>query len=50
MVVKATFHGEFTYYENVNGKEKRLSKTFTDKKKYDAFVEKYPFPSLLSLW
>jgi hypothetical protein len=49
MVAKATFHGQFFYYENINGKQKKVEKTFTDKKKYDDFVKKYPMPSFGSL-
>jgi len=46
MVTKSTFHGKFMYYENINGKEKKVSKEFTDPKKFDAFTKKYPMPTL----
>jgi len=42
MVVKATFHGAYHYYENINGKVKKVEKTFTDRKKYDEFIVYYP--------
>lgn len=32
------------YYENINGKEKKVEKTFTDPKAFDAFTNKLPFP------
>ncbi len=51
MVVKATFHGAYHYYENINGKVKKVEKTFTDKKKYDEFMKKAPaMPSLASFF
>ncbi|MFA7717463.1 MAG: hypothetical protein WC875_02005 [Candidatus Absconditabacterales bacterium] len=50
MVAKATFHGQFYYYENINGKQKKVEKSFTDKKKYDNFVGKYPLPTLSDFW
>lgn len=46
MAIKSAFKGKFYYYENVNGKEKKVEKSFDDAKKYDAFVKKYPMPSL----
>ena len=42
MIVKATFHGTYHYYENINGKVKKVEKVFTDKKKYDEFIVYYP--------
>ena len=51
MVVKATFHGAYHYYENINGKVKKVEKTFTDRKKYDEFMKKAPImPSLGSFF
>ncbi|EKD24871.1 MAG: hypothetical protein ACD_80C00145G0005 [uncultured bacterium (gcode 4)] len=50
MVVKSTFHGEFMYYENINGKEKKLTKEFTDPKKFNEFIKKHPTPTLGSLF
>ena len=44
MVVKSTFHGAYHYYENINGKVKKVEKAFTDKKKYDDFMKKNPMP------
>jgi hypothetical protein len=47
MVGKSTFHGTYHYYENINGKVKKVEKVFTDKKKYDEFMKKAPaMPSL----
>ena len=49
----STFKGKFYYYENINGKEKKVEKDFTDPKKYGDFVKQYPMPSLASfrgLW
>ncbi len=46
MVATSTFHGRFMYYENINGKEKKLSKEFTDPKKFNEFTKKYPMPTL----
>lgn len=34
------------YYENINGKEKKISKEFTDPKKFNEFAKKYPMPTL----
>ncbi len=45
-----TFRGQFRYYENINGKEKKVEKEFTDQKKFDAFTQKYPFPTLSDLF
>lgn len=50
MVTKSTFHGKFMYYENINGKEKKVSKEFTDPKKFNEFTQKYPMPTLGSLF
>lgn len=50
MAIKSAFKGKFYYYENVNGKEKKVEKSFDDAKKYDAFVKKYPMPSLWSFF
>ena len=50
MVTKSTFHGKFMYYENINGKEKKLSKEFTDSKKFNDFTKKYPLPTLASIF
>ena len=49
MVVKSTFKGKFMYYENINWKEKNLSKEFTDPKKFSDFTKKYPMPTFGSL-
>ena len=46
----STFKGKFYYYENINGKEKKVEKEFTDAKKYSDFVNQYPMPSLSSFW
>ncbi|PJA49056.1 MAG: hypothetical protein CO170_00715 [candidate division SR1 bacterium CG_4_9_14_3_um_filter_40_9] len=50
MVATSKFQGRFYYYENINGKEKRVEKEFTDPKKYGDFVKQYPMPSLSSFW
>lgn len=50
MPTKSTFQGKFMYYENVNGKEKKISKEFTDPKKFNDFAKKYPMPTLWSLF
>lgn len=50
MVIKNTFHGEFMYYENINGKEKKLTKEFTDPKKFNEFIKAHPTPTLGSLF
>ena len=50
MVEKATFHGVYHYYENVNGKETKVMKSFTDRKKYDEFMKKHPLPSFTSIF
>lgn len=50
MVSTSTFHGKFMYYENVNGKEKKVAKEFTDPKKFNEFTKKYPMPSLGSMF
>lgn len=44
MAKKSDFQGQYYYYENINGKEKKVEKKFTDKKRYDAFVKKNPMP------
>ncbi len=46
MITKNSFHGKFMYYENINGKEKKISKEFTDPKKFNEFTKKYPMPTL----
>lgn len=50
MVVTGKFQGKFMYYENVNGKEKKISKEFTDPKKFNDFTKKYPMPSLWGIF
>ncbi len=51
MAIKSTFQGKFMYYENINGKEKKVAKEFTDPKKFNEFAKKYPMPTLSSmLW
>lgn len=51
MVVKSTFHGTYHYYENINGKVKKVEKVFTDRKKYDEFMKKVPvMPSIGSFF
>ncbi len=49
MSTASSFHGKFMYYENINGKEKKLSKDFTDPKKFNEFTKKYPMPTLWSI-
>lgn len=49
MATKNTFQGQFMYYENINGKEKKIMKTFTDVDKFATFTKKYPMPTLGSL-
>lgn len=34
------------YYENINGKEKKIMKKFTDADKFNAFAKKYPMPTI----
>ncbi len=46
MIGKSTFHGTFVYYENINGKEKKVAKEFTDPKKFNEFTKKHPMPTL----
>jgi len=46
MTTTSKFQGKFMYYENINGKEKKLSKEFTDPKKFNEFAKKYPMPTL----
>ena len=43
-MAKPTFQGKFVYYENINGKSKKVEKTFTDEKKFSDFTKKYPMP------
>ena len=43
-MAKPTFQGKFVYYENINGKSKKVEKTFTDQKKFNDFTKKYPMP------
>lgn len=50
MVITSAFHGKFMYYENINGKEKKVSKEFTDLKKFNEFTKKYPMPSLWGMF
>lgn len=50
MPTKSTFQGKFMYYENINGKEKKVSKAFTDPKKFNDFAKKYPMPTLGNLF
>jgi len=50
MVIARTFHGKFMYYENINGKEKKIAKEFTDPKKFNEFTKKYPMPTLGSIF
>lgn len=50
MPTKSTFQGKFMYYENINGKEKKVSKEFTDAKKFNDFAKKYPMPTLVSIF
>jgi len=38
------------YYENINGKEKKVAKEFTDPKKFNEFAKKYPMPTLWSMF
>lgn len=49
MATKNTFKGQFMYYENINGKEKKIMKTFTDADKFATFTQKYPMPTLGNL-
>ncbi|MBU1758060.1 hypothetical protein KKG31_02635 [Patescibacteria group bacterium] len=42
MATTSSFQGKYYYYENINGKEKKLEKNFTDPKKYNEFVKKHP--------
>jgi len=44
------FQGRFMYYENINGKEKKVFKEFTDPKKFNEFTKKYPMPTLGSMF
>ena len=50
MSTTSSFHGKFMYYENINGKEKKLSKDFTDPKKFNELTKKYPMPTLGSIF
>lgn len=50
MATTSTFHGKFMYYENINGKEKKVAKEFTDPKKFNEFTKKYPMPTLGSIF
>lgn len=43
-MAKSSFQGKFVYYENINGKSKKVEKTFTDAKKFNEFTKKYPIP------
>ena len=49
MATPSKFQGKFMYYENINGKEKKVSKSFTDAKKFNDFSKKYPMPTLGSM-
>lgn len=46
MTNKHNFQGQFMYYENINGKEKKIMKKFTDVDKFNAFAKKYPMPTI----
>ena len=46
MAKTPTFHGKYVYYENINGKEKKVEKTFADQKSFDAFTKKNPLPKI----
>jgi len=46
----STFRWKFYYYENINGKEKRVEKEFNDPKKYAEFTKKHPMPSFASFF
>jgi len=50
MVITNKFQGKFMYYENINGKEKKVAKEFTDPKKFNEFAKKYPMPTLGSMF
>ncbi len=50
MAKASNFQGKFMYYENINGKEKKVSKEFTDPKKFNDFAKKYPMPTLSSFF
>jgi hypothetical protein len=50
MATTSKFQGKFMYYENINGKEKKVSKAFTDPKKFNEFAKKYPMPTLGSMF
>ena len=50
MVTTSKFQGKFMYYENINGKEKKVAKEFTDPKKFNEFAKKYPMPTLGSMF
>lgn len=50
MVTTNKFQGKFMYYENINGKEKKVAKEFTDQKKFNEFAKKYPMPTLSSMF
>ena len=50
MVITSKFQGKFMYYENINGKEKKVAKEFTDPKKFNEFTKKYPMPTLGSMF
>jgi len=49
MATTSKFQGKFMYYENINGKEKKISKDFFDPKKMTEFTKKYPMPTLGSM-
>ncbi|MFA6255820.1 MAG: hypothetical protein WC606_01430 [Candidatus Absconditabacterales bacterium] len=50
MATTSKFQGKFMYYENINGKEKKVSKEFSDVKKFNDFAKKYPMPTLSSMF
>lgn len=41
-MVTSKFQGKFMYYENINGKEKKVAKEFSDPNKFNEFIKKYP--------
>ena len=49
MTTHSTFTGRFLYYENIDGKVKTVEKTFTDPKKFSAFIRKYSVDSFFGL-
>lgn len=43
------FQGTFTHYESHNGKEKKVTREFTDAKKFDEFIKNYSFDPLFAI-